>query len=89
MIKKIPLVEDDYPLVKPREKRNVKPGNRVELIFMDSSNPKAPGPGSIGTVKKIYTRAEHHEIIVVEWDSGLVFSILTHLDKFRVIRREK
>lgn len=82
-MKKVKLVEDDYPLVTSR-KKGVKRGNRVEIVFMDDPNPVPPGTrGTVTDVSLTYSAID------VVWDNGSSLSILTDKDKFKIIRRVK
>ena len=64
--------------------RNVKVGDRVELIFMNDTWTKLV-PGDKGTVFRI-EESEDETLIWVDWDNGERLAILVGIDKYKVVK---
>ena len=62
-------------------KKNVKVGDRIELLEMTDTWTKLE-KGSRGTVAKIET---DQDLIWVNWDNGEKLAILDGIDKYKII----
>jgi len=99
-MKKVKLVEDDYPLVKKRErtriKRNprlygLKIGDRIELIHYVADVTELK-PGDKGTVTRIVEAPSNDYEIFVNWDKGEAEGanvLFASEDKWKVIRHTR
>jgi hypothetical protein len=64
-------------------KKNIKAGDRVELLEMEDTMTKLE-KGSQGTVIKI---DEEEELIWVKWDNGEKLALLADVDKYKIIKK--
>lgn len=64
-------------------KKTVKVGDRVELVFMNDTWTELK-PGDRGTVLKI---DENQELIWVDWDNGEQLALLVGVDKFKIVKK--
>lgn len=64
-------------------KKQVKVGDRVELIHMDDTMTRLH-PGDRGTVFKIEDDGDE-DLIWVNWDNGEELALLGDTDKFKVV----
>ena len=65
------------------EKKNVKVGDRVELLDINDTWTKLE-KGAKGTVTKIDS---DQELIWVDWDNGEKLAILDGIDKYRIFKK--
>jgi len=65
------------------EKKNVKVGDRIELLDINDTWTKLE-KGSKGTVTKIES---DQELIWVNWDNGEKLAILDGIDKYRIVKK--
>jgi len=65
------------------EKKDVKIGDRVELLEMEDSFTNLK-KGDKGTVIEI---EEDQELIWVKWDNGEKLALLIGIDKYKVIKK--
>ena len=64
-------------------KKTVKVGDRVELVFMNDTWTELK-PGDRGTVLKI---DENQELIWIDWDNGEQLALLVGVDKFKIVKK--
>lgn len=67
-----------------------KPGQRVECVAM-LDDPRPIPQGSRGTVTKVeqWGAGARHANIHVAWDSGRTLALLSDVDSWKVLGREK
>ena len=63
--------------------KNIKVGDRVELLDMNDSFSRLE-KGAQGTVFKI---EDDQELIWVNWDNGEKLALLADMDKFKVLKK--
>jgi hypothetical protein len=66
-----------------KEKKNIKVGDRVELIETNDTWSKIE-KGSKGTITKIDV---DQELIWINWDNGEKLALLEGIDKYRIINK--
>ena len=64
-----------------KQKKNIKVGDRVELIETNDTWSKIE-KGSKGTIKKIDI---DQELIWIDWDNGEKLALLEGIDKYKII----
>lgn len=64
--------------------KDIKKGDRIELLFMNDTWTKLQ-KGDKGTISKI-DDSEEERLIWVEWDNGEKLAIIEGIDKYKVIK---